>query len=178
MSVPGPTPAEGSAIVHGLRWGLKRSFLEYVRRMPDGKGWVGNGAVPIAGDEMFFSYDAEQSQPAEAGEPGTVYAFAGDVRFSGHFGMLSVHIVRPWLQVDGDSAVLTIADSDGRRRPLVRAQLQQVQLAEASPASAIIAGTAVRLDEAGVELFNDVYPAGEPFEDFVIQVPVATAPLL
>jgi hypothetical protein len=163
--------ADSAGLVHGLRWGIKASFIDYVRRMPDGKGSVGDGAVPVGTGDLFYEYDAEAST-ADA-----VLAFRGDVRFSGHFGMLFVRIANPRLELDGSSAVLTIDDPDARadapRVPLVTARMQHVGTRDGTQ---VWGSDDVALTAEGVALFNEVYPAGEPFEPLVVQVPIRTDP--
>lgn len=155
-----PTP-----LVHGLRWGLKASFIDYVRRMPDGRGAVGDGAVPVGEADLFFELD----HPLDGR---TGWKFRGDVRFTGHFGMLFIRIARPQLDLDGDTLVLTIEDPAGDpeapRIPLVTGTLRHV---DAQDATAIWVSEDVNLTAAGVELFNDVYAEGEPFASLVLQVP-------
>lgn len=166
----GPTdePGETKGLVHGLRWGIKASFVEYVRRMPDGKGSVGDGAVPVGTGDLFYEYDAAASEEGDT----TVWAFRGDARFSGHYGMLFVRIAHPRLEVTGESAVLTIEDPQARegasRVPLVTAALQHVDTRDGT---AVWGSDNVALTPEGVELFNDVYAAGEPFEPLVVQIP-------
>jgi hypothetical protein len=162
--------APPSGLVHGLRWGIKRSFIEYVQRMPDGRGWVGDGALPIAPNDIFFQFDAPNS--ADSAESAAVLAFTGDVRFTGHYGMLFVRVARPRLHVSGNTAVMTIEDSQGgeqsSRVPLVTAELE---LIETRDGTEIWGGANVHLSDTAVELFNEVYAAGEPFETFVVQIP-------
>jgi len=137
----------------GLRWGIKRSFLRYIARMPDGACSVTDGADPV--DESAFRFES-------AGD----LRFRGDVRFSGHHGLLFVRIADPELLVDGTRGTLTVAgdprDPDGPERvPLVTFELTDA-------GDGTTNGTVVRLTPHGAELFNSVYPAGEPFDDFTI----------
>ncbi|GAA1948305.1 hypothetical protein GCM10009798_04340 [Nocardioides panacihumi] len=160
--------ADVTRLAHGLRWGIKASFLDYVRRMPDGQGSVGDGAVPVGSGELFYEYDADGSSP-------DVWSFRGDVRFSGHYGMLFVRVAHPTIELVGDRAVLTIEDPQARdgapRVPLVTGTLQRV----ADQAPTVVWGSDnVTLTAAGVELFNDVYAEGEAFEPFVVQLPAGS----
>jgi hypothetical protein len=162
--------SDGAQLVHGLRWGLKASFIDYVRRMPDGKGSVGDGAVPVGDGELFYEYDAAASTAGE------VLAFRGDVRFSGHFGMLFVRVAHPRIELDGSTATLTIADPEARpdapRVPLVTGTLRHL---DSQGEVEVWGSDDVVLTAAGVELFNEVYAEGEPFEPLVVQLPVTTA---
>lgn len=160
------TPPPGERLVHGLRWGIKTTFIEYLRRMPDGRGSVGDGAVPVGTNEIFFEFDPTVEPEVEPGQ--TAWAFRGDVRFTGHYGMLFVRIAQPWLVVDSGSATLTIIGPDDIRVPLVTASLES---GGGRSETAIWISSDVRLTAAGVPLFNDVYQEGEPFDHLVVQVP-------
>ncbi|UGQ11087.1 HtaA domain-containing protein [Yinghuangia sp. ASG 101] len=156
-------------LVHGLRWGLKKSFLDYIRGMPDGRGSVGDGAVPVGTGDLFYAHDAERSGAG-------VWAFRGDVRFSGHFGLLFVRVANPWLEVDDSSVVVSIEDpqarTDAPRVPLVAGTLRRLGDREGTE---VWGSDDVALTAAGVELFNDVYAEGEPFEPLVAQLPLGRA---
>jgi hypothetical protein len=150
------------ALVHGLRWGIKSSFVDYVRKMPDGKGSVGDGAVPVGTGDIFYTYDAEASTDE-------AWAFRGDVRFSGHFGMLFVRLAHPRLELGADgAAVLTIEGAESERIALVTATVRRVGGQDGTD---LWGSDDVALTTAGVELFNEVYAEGEPFEPIVIQLP-------
>ena len=171
-----PSPAAPEEPPFGLRWGIKNSFIDYVRRMPDGRGWVGDGAMPIGSHEILYAPEASEWGPTADGTGERTWTFRGDVRFSGHAGMLFVQVASPILTVlDGSdgTARLTVANppgSDGPDRlPLVTLRLHR----EPGPEDVELwSGTDVRLTEAGTALFNDVYAAGEPFEPMTVRLPV------
>lgn len=169
-TIPETNPTTENQLGPGLRWGIKASFVDYVRRMPDGKGSVGNGAVPIGAGDLFYSYDAEASTTRDDGRQ--IWAFRGDVRFSGHFGMLFVRIAHPRIEVDSAWSVLTIEDPEGRedapRVPLVTARPRQVP---GKDGVVVWVADEVALTAEGVALFNEVYAEGEPFEPLVVQLP-------
>lgn len=171
MTTPANDVPDAPGLVHGLRWGIKGSFVDYVRRMPDGRGSVGNGAHPVGTGDLFYEFDEDASNLAPDQEP-AVWAFRGDVRFSGHFGMLFVRVANPRLEVRGATAVLTIEDPGARegaaRVPLVTATLQHVTTGDGTQ---VWGSDDVALTAAGVALFNDVYAEGEPFEPLVVQLP-------
>jgi hypothetical protein len=169
-----PLPTAPPELPFGLRWGIKNSFVDYVRGLRDGKGWTGDGATPTGSHEILFAPKA-----AEWGPPGGIaersWFFRGDVRFSGHAGMLFVQVTSPVLtmfeSLDG-TAQLTVATpptSDGPDRlPLVTLHLAR----EPAPKGVEVwSGTNVRLTEAGAALFNGVYPAGEPFQPLTMRLP-------
>jgi len=174
--VTDPSPPASTQPTFGLRWGIKASFLEYLQRMPDGKGLLGDGAVPVGTNEILFPPEHTGWRPSPDGVPDRFWAFHGDVRFSGHFGMLFVRVAFPALTLRGELAELTVApleDTEGAERlTLVTLRLAQ----QPSPEGIEIwRGTDVRLTETGAGLFNDVYPPGEEFEPLTVTVPLLDA---
>jgi hypothetical protein len=159
------------AIPFGLLWGIKRSFVAYVRRMPDGQGSIHDGAVPLGEDVILFP--ATEGMRATSTESDT-FAFRGDVRFRGHGGMLFVRVAEPVITVRGDRAELSIADpydrADADRVPLVTLQLAE---GPAPEGARVWLGSDVRLTEAGAVLFDDVYQPGEAFEQLSVILPLA-----
>ncbi|MGY1739688.1 MULTISPECIES: HtaA domain-containing protein [unclassified Blastococcus] len=173
-------PAGPDDIPFGLLWGIKRSFVAYVRRMPDGQGSIHDGATPLGEDTILFPYRDAAEEPGDAahggegGDAERTWAFRGDVRFRGHGGMLFVRVAAPLITVRGDRAELSIEDPYARagadRVPLVTLT---VQPGPAPDGAEVWLGSDVRLTEAGSVLFNDVYQPGEPFEKLSIVLPVA-----
>lgn len=158
---------------YGLLWGLKKSFVDYIGRMPDGKGVVSGGAVSTATGEVRYPPETSGRRPGADGGEDRFWLFAGEVRFSGHYGMLSVRIAAPRIVLIGgaaslDVAVPTAADADARLT-LVTLRLTP------EPGDDGVeqwASTDVALTDAGVALFNDVYRPGEPFDDLRITLPI------
>ncbi|WP_439030567.1 HtaA domain-containing protein [Gordonia terrae] len=159
---------------HGLLWGIKHSFVDYIARMPDGQSSISGGARPTESGAIYFEVDTAVTPPTPDGA--TVFPFRGDVRFGGHFGMLFVRIADPWITRRGAQAELSIRDLDepetGPRRTLVTFDLADprhegdVEIFEASE---------VRLAPTACDLFNDVYPPRELFEPLAFAVPTAQA---
>ncbi|GAA3382689.1 hypothetical protein GCM10020369_05600 [Cryptosporangium minutisporangium] len=159
----------------GLRWGIKHSFVDYIRRMPDGQGAVSNGARPVGDYEIVYAPEATGHRPGPDGSSERFWLFNGDVRFAGHFGMLSVRIAYPRIVLSGDQAQLDIADpySNDREQRLFLATLTLTEVPAEDGVERWV-GSDVRLAAGGVELFNEVYPAGEKLEDLRIDVPLVT----
>lgn len=147
----------------GLRWGVKTSFVRYVAALPDGRVSVGRGATPLAGDIALFPPREPAPEPQES------EAFEGEVRFSGHGGLLLVQVAHPSVVIDGASAIVTVADTteDGTatRLPIARCTLSVPQH---SAGLTVRHGTDVRLLASGVAMFNHVYTEGELFDDLTI----------
>ncbi|MDT9593718.1 HtaA domain-containing protein [Nocardioides zeae] len=163
---------------HGLRWGVKASFVEYVRRSPGGKGSVSDGAVPVGATEVLY---ALAPTPPEAPAPGSAraWAFLGDVRFAGHGGMMFVRLAAPWVEVGPTGALLSIEDPHGAegapRVPLAELTLREQVSAEAR-ADGVELWTSddVRLTAQGAALFNDVYAPGETMDPLSVVVPIGS----
>ena len=149
----------------GLTWPIKRSFVTYVLGMPDGRAGAVEGELPLPDLSVVFEHDPS----VDAAALGDGWAFRGDVRFAGHFGMLFVRIADPWLVRTDDGVLLTIADpdaqDDGPRVPLATVTVEQTGPGE-------WASTSVALTAQGSELFNSVYPVGDPLDPFTLRVPV------
>lgn len=154
----------------GLRWALKRSFLDYIARSPGGSGSLSDGAVAIESRKVVFAPDPRHL-PA-AGQEGTFYAFRGAVTFRAHFGVLLVQIANPWVTIRDGQGELTVLD------PFQREGTARLRIAAFDIEDHLIAdgfehwaSTNVRLAPEGCQLFNDVYPAAEPLEPITIIVP-------
>ncbi len=167
MSAP-TVPDTDQAAAFGLRWGIKRSFVDYVRRMPDGKGWVGDGALPVGTHEVLYGSDVAGRRTAADGAEERFWAFRGDVRFSGHAGMLAVRLAAPVLTLRDGAGDLTVAGFGDERLTLVTLRLTAQPAPEGTQ---LWHGEDVRLTEAGTELFNEVYAPGEPFEQMTLVLP-------
>jgi len=160
--------------VVGLRWALKRSFLDYIARAPGGRGSLSDGATATELREIVFEPD-RWDPPARAQE-GTFYAFRGAATFSGHFGMLFVRIADPWVTIREQHGDLTILDPF-QREGGARLRLATFDVNGHTITEGFEHWTAadVRLAPEGCTLFNDVYPAAEPLEPLSIIVPAAAA---
>jgi hypothetical protein len=152
----------------GLHWAIKASFLGYIGRMADGRATATDGATPTEGNIMVFE-PATVPVPSEAADADLFFAFRGDIRFAGHFGMLFVRIADPWIAVHGDRGVMWVLDpykpDEKPRVPLVRFTLESRPTADDLQ---IWLSTDVQLTAEGTALFNDVYQAGEAFEPLAI----------
>jgi hypothetical protein len=129
--------------------------------------------VPVSENEVVFPPVQAGIRPAANGATDRFWAFGGDVRFTGHFGMLFVRIALPVLTLRDGRAELTVA-GQSEEEAAERVSLVTLHL-EAEPAPEGVemwSGTDVRLTEAGAALFNDVYPAGEAFEPFTLTLPI------
>ena len=158
---------EGGTIASGLYWTIKRSFVSYVASTADGSHSMSEEVeVDDTGTFLFPLARAEQD--------GTAWTlrFTGDVRFSGHFGMLFVAIADPWLTASaGGRGELSIADV------AVPAGAARIVIASIEPAGPLpYAGHLVwppltpELSSEGAELFGGAYPEGQALDPLRIAI--------
>lgn len=160
----------------GLHWSFKRSFVDYVRRMPDGQTGLGGGATAVDTHEIVYPIVRGGRRTGAGGKEESFWEFDGNLQFKGHHGMLSVQITSPTVFISGGIGTLSIIDpmspTEDKHRTLVTVIMDKSLETDKLE---IWESTEVRLHADGVELFNDVYPEGEPFEHLKIVTPVITA---
>ena len=145
-----------------LRWGIKRSFISYLSRLPDGSVSAEAGASIVSGS--YFQFEPDGGGSADLA-PAGVRKFKGQVRLSGHHGMMSLFVADPWLEFGADGAVLSVEDP--QQPPGSGGRLELLRLAV--PGALDVAGTEwtelpTQLAPAAVELFNGQYAAGEEMD--------------
>lgn len=124
-----------------LIWPIKASFVQYVERMSDGVILLAGGATR---DEAGFHFPLLSRSK-------DLLAFSGSVEFSGHFGMLQLHIGQVLVLLKGTLAEVTI-DDDGSRLVFASGHFEGKRISE------------LRLSDDGAELFFSVYRSGEPLD--------------
>ena len=157
----------------GLAWPIRRSFLQYVAGLPDGRAVLGRGATATERDGVLFPL-AGLDAFLELGEEVTV-KFAGEVAFTGHFGLLDVRLVDPVLLVRNGTGVLFNGGATGAgavsEQSLVVSPIRHV--GEATGMRRWVA-SAPLLTAYGSGLFGGAYPPGAPFDPFLASVPAPT----
>ena len=155
----------------GLHWGIKSSFLDYLTRTPGSQSSVTSGALITSKRRYYFPLATTGYDPLD-GEG--ILKFSGDVRFVGHFGMLLVVFIDPWVTMDGAGGTLTVADPD--HYPDSTRRLPMLDLAEAdwkdNQGMRHWPSIATTLRPEAMAFFNDVYPAGEVFDPVDIWIEV------
>ncbi|MDT8911926.1 HtaA domain-containing protein [Amycolatopsis sp. PS_44_ISF1] len=162
----GAAPEAAAPPIHCLRWAVKSSFLGYVARMPDGRAYLGRGAAVNDRNELLFPLDADA-----AAEPGLKFAFGGDVRFSGHYGLLFVQIAEPRVYLREGAAELTVVDPESKEPQRLRLATFTLTGPETADGLDHWHATDVRLAPESVDLFGGSYQPGEPLEELTITVP-------
>ncbi|MBM9464073.1 HtaA domain-containing protein [Aeromicrobium sp. YIM 150415] len=167
MSVTPTVPTTDFAdLVPGLRWRIKLSFARYVAGLPDGRAWLGDGVHANSDNELIYPLAAVDDDAPE----GVTMCFRGDVRYSGHRGLLDVRVADPWLTFGPDGGgILSIRnprDESGERLSFVR--LSGITARSALRETRIRTVTEVRLTAEGADVFHGVYQPGEPFDPITV----------
>ncbi|MFH5824589.1 HtaA domain-containing protein [Georgenia sp. AZ-5] len=152
----------------GMIWGVKRSFVRYIAQLMDGGHSATAGATLALGSLFHFEQADGSTYDPHTGTG--ALRFRGEVRLTGHFGMLSVTLAEPWVEFRDDGAVLTVVDHrspDGGIR-LDLATLEAGAPAEPQPGVHVWQNVPVTLTAAGQWLFNDQYPAGQQLDPLFI----------
>jgi hypothetical protein len=151
----------------GLTWGVKRSFVSYLTRLPDGAVSATDGANVVASSLFNFAPESSDYEPSTA--TGTV-RFSGDVRMAGHHGMMFVRLLDPWIEFREDHAelsVMTTNDDGGLQR--IALGIMPPVAPVSVPGALIWQGVDVALTPAGSEVFNQQYPPGQEMDPIFIR---------
>lgn len=164
-------PAAGPSAAPVLRWGIKRSFINYLSRLPDGSVSADSGASIVSGS--FFQFEPDGRGDGPPAEP-DVLKFRGEVRLSGHHGMMSLSVADPWIEFTAGGAVLSIVDPE--QGPGGSGRVALLRLAAGGAPG--IPGTdwnevPARLAPGAVGLFNGQYDAGEDMDAVFLVFPAS-----
>jgi len=167
---PGPTQP------HGLVWGIRKSFVEYVGSLDDGTITARSGALTT--DDGAFSFAAGEVDLSPDLTTGTM-SFNGDVILSGHEGMMHVRLLDPVIELVGSHAVLSVAaDTVEGTAPeqsrIVIARLYSGGFADQGDTLQWRVNTVLLTDE-GAALFGKQYPSGQMMDEIVAHIPKPAA---
>jgi Htaa len=158
---------EGATIASGLYWAIKSSFVSYVASTAGGTHSM--SAEVEVDDTGTFLFPLEG---AEQHESEWTLRFIGDVRFSGHFGMLFVAIVDPWLTVSaagrGELSIADVAAASGGGRIVIAS----IESAAPLPHAGYLVWPPLtpELSHEGAELFGGAYPEGQALDPLRIAI--------
>lgn len=156
---------------HGLAWGIKKSFVDYVGSIADGSITARSGAITT--DDGGFSFGAGSVDLADDLSTGTL-AFTGDVILSGHDGMMHVRLLDPAIELLGSHAQLSVAadtveGTEPDQSRIVIARMYAGGFADQGDTLEWRASTVLLTDE-GATLFGKQYPSGQMMDELVARV--------
>jgi len=144
-----------SGPVGPLRWAVKESFIDYIRRLDDGTIDVFDGCSLDDGVFLF---------PGESERDGSML-FRGGVRFTGFAGMLDVRIVDPLVETAGAEGAFSALVGP----PSIAARVTLAMLEGAPSRRSHQRWTASpRLTFEGARIFGDVYPVGTELAPLIV----------
>jgi hypothetical protein len=156
--------------LEGMVWGVKSTFLNYVAQSPGSRQQTGFGSGRTASGEFFFamSDDSEFDRDSLTGR----LRFQGLVQLSAHRGMLRVQLINPWLTVAKTEATLCVLDTSRPLEDDARIDLVRVVLDPPTTDGQTIMWQSADtyIAESASALFNNVYPAGEPFDPMTVRI--------
>jgi hypothetical protein len=160
---------ENSAPPLGLTWGIKRSFVRYLSFLPDASMSIENGAEATNGSFFTFEPNGAELDP-QTGE-GTL-RFKGEVRMSGHGGMMRLQLLDPWITLGPEGATLLVSTPGTTGIAVVTFKLPQL---EDSAAGFLWQDVPTFLTADGAALFNGQYPVGQEMDPLFIRLPASAA---
>jgi hypothetical protein len=166
VSGGGSGAPDSGEVAHGMYWGVRDSFVQYVRGNPDGE-LFGEDGVETDGEGMFRF----PLRRAERSDRVWRLGFGGEVRFRAHFGMLDVSLTRPSVELGPDGGTLRIARPGGA--DLVILTLDPVDPVDLEGGWLVFPPVRTQLTAEGVSVFGDVYPEGTEFDALRIALPTS-----
>lgn len=146
-----------------LVWTIKRSFLDYVRDRAGGRIEVAGGAGIAADGAIAFPAKQDVAQLSRAGQTLRL-DFSGEVRLTGHGGLLELPLRALRLESDGPGGyAVTIEDPDAPDE-----RLAFVTIAAFTPVAGGWQGKDTALTYEGAKLFFGPYEVGTEFDDPVV----------
>lgn len=147
-------PAAEMDVSLGLHWTIKGSFVRYVLSGAGGTYSVAGGAEDDERGNFYFPLKAASFDVGSGWE----LRFTGDVRFSGHHGVLFVALVDPVVTLGATGGSLTVAAPGG----VDRVKIADVTPSEPQQRGGLIAWPPLTtaLTAEGVSMFGDVYTVG------------------
>lgn len=160
--------SSGPLPLPGLTWGIKRSFITYIRELPDGAASAADGAAAL--DSGLFCFAPGDSDYDLASGRGLL-RFRGDVRVAGHHGMMFVRLLDPWIELSGSRGILSISTGDVDGKGRVEVAVLRAGLPRSFEGFLVWDHVGVVISQEGSELFDGQYAAGQPMDPLSIRVP-------
>lgn len=150
---------------YGFTWGVRASFLAYIRGLGDGSIELDGGVAYTDDGALFFPF---AGLDASEDDSERWIRTQGSALFQGHHGMLTVPLRDLLVRMTRESATLCSVQSDGSVYPIADVALGEPEIG----AEGIVWRDApVMLTEPGSRYFGGNYPEGTPMEPLTIRLP-------
>lgn len=150
----------------GFAWGVKETFLSYVRAMPGGFIGCGGGAGVTNTDEFFFPL-----ADVSSAEHVLRLEFRGEVKFIAHQGLMTVTLKDPIINMQAHQAALSVRAGEGQ---IAIATIELPEMVD-DDGVAMWRNATTRLAGNGPEMFGGNYVLGETLAPLTLRVPVDEA---
>ncbi|MBN9128829.1 HtaA domain-containing protein [Paenarthrobacter ureafaciens] len=157
-------PAAPQGPPPGLTWGIKQSFMRYLGALEDTQVGLDGGASML--DVGAFNFPLAVDSLDSAGS----YAFRGTVQLTAHGGMLAVTLRDPQLDIQEDTATLSVDGGTGN--PMVLCTLEGGSY-EALGEDLVWSADHVYLAESGVPTFGGQYQPGQALDPVLLRIPLS-----
>lgn len=154
----------------GLVWGLKRSLLGYLRRIPDGRISIDDGVHLTSTLDFHFPLLTSSFDTATGAG---ILRFSGLVHLYGHFGAMDVTLANPWLHLDGSTGILSFNTSQDQSSNVRESLFDIPHVPRAISVDDTLQWEALQpnVGAAGAELFQANYPLGVSFDPLHARIP-------
>lgn len=157
-------------------WGIKQSFQSYITGSIAKGKWTLNG-VGHSGGQFQFTGNSGAVDPAA--KSGTV-GFSGGIHFSGHNGVLDLHINNLEIEFNGNSGSLIAqvksSDTSGNKTDFGRVALGNLQFSALNVSESSASGAAsVSLTDAGSKAFAEFYEPGTQLDPITFEASLGGA---
>ncbi|AZA12571.1 HtaA domain-containing protein [Corynebacterium choanae] len=153
-----------------IAWGVKTSFRSYITGSIAKGSWSLSG-VSERGGVFQFAGSGGSFDPAQSS--GTLTT-TGEVRFSGHGGILDLRLSDPAVVIAGSTgqlvATVSSQDTSGNPRDYGRVVLATIAVDELQTSDDAVSGSGqVYLTEVGAQAFGDFYEPGTALDPIRFQ---------
>lgn len=146
-----------------MAWGVKTSFISYIRNSLDGEIRATDGAAETADGKYYFPLARVWGNSEQL-----LVILRGIVHFYAHMGLLSISIQHPRLLIRESTAELAVK---GREDEWLH--LAHLQLPDSMDSDSGIVWEVRRLSltSEGTQLFGETYSEGEALAPLTIRIP-------
>lgn len=150
-----------------LVWGIKPSFLTYVRSVPDLRITLEDGVQAVGGGDAWRFPTVAESLAGDPFDGGSGRLdFGGTFRLNAYGDAMELTLIQPRVEVAGGTATLSVGSPGA---PSVRLMLATAATASARRGDDGSVELDLALHPAGVGMFNGIYPPGTALAPLLLQ---------